>query len=49
MSEIKFEAPMERNLFFSKQLDQETIGKLTESIIKINEHDEKLKKNLCNL
>jgi archaellum component FlaC len=44
MSEIKFEAPKERNLFFNKQVDQETIGELTKSIVEINEHDEKLKK-----
>ena len=44
MSEIKFETPKDRNLFFNKQVDQETIGKLTEDIVKINEHDEMLKK-----
>lgn len=36
--------PKERKLFFSSQVTQESIKKLSESIIKINEHDEYLKK-----
>jgi len=38
------EAPMERNLFFTEQVDQASISKLTQAIISINEHDEYLKK-----
>jgi ATP-dependent Clp protease protease subunit len=38
------EKPLSRNLFFSKQVDQETINSLTRSIIEIREHDEYLKK-----
>ncbi len=38
------EAPMERNLFFTEQVDQSSISKLTQSIISINEHDLYLKK-----
>lgn len=34
--------PMHRKLFFSKQVDQDSILKLTQSIIEINEHDEYL-------
>jgi len=39
-----FETPMDRNLFFTTQVDQSTISKLTEDIIAINESDEYLKK-----
>lgn len=35
---------MKRNLFFTEQVDQESISKLTQSIIEISEHDENLKK-----
>jgi len=38
------EAPKERTLYFTKQVDQESISVLTKSIIEINEHDEYLKK-----
>jgi len=37
------DAPMERNLFFTEQVDQASISKLTQSIIKINDHDTSLK------
>jgi ATP-dependent Clp protease protease subunit len=39
------DAPMKRNLFFTEQVDQESISKLTQEIIKISEHDEELKKS----
>jgi len=35
---------MDRNLFFTSQVDQDSISKLTQDIIKIWEHDEQLKK-----
>jgi ATP-dependent Clp protease protease subunit len=42
----KFEFPKtkERNLYFNAQVDQESIGKLTQEIIEINELDEYLTK-----
>ena len=42
----KFELPKvkERNLFFSSQVDQETIGKITQEIIEINDQDDYLTK-----
>jgi ATP-dependent Clp protease protease subunit len=36
--------PMSRNLFFTKQVDQSSIGELTQKIIEINNDDEHLKK-----
>jgi len=39
------DAPMKRNLFFTKQVDQESISTLTQEIIKISEHDEELKRH----
>lgn len=36
--------PLKRNLYFSEQVDQESIRKLTESIVEINEDDDHLKK-----
>jgi ATP-dependent Clp protease protease subunit len=36
--------PKERNLFFSKQVDQESIVELTKKIIEINEDDELIRK-----
>lgn len=36
--------PKERNLFFTKQVDQSSIGDLTQKIIEINNDDEHLKK-----
>lgn len=36
----KLDVPMERNLFFTADVDQESIAELTRSIIEINEHDE---------
>jgi len=38
------ETPKERTLYFTKQVDQESISTLTKSIIEINEHDEYLVK-----
>jgi ATP-dependent Clp protease protease subunit len=36
--------PKERNLYFTKQVDQASIGELTKSIIEINDDDDHLKK-----
>jgi len=36
--------PKKRDLFFNKQVDQNTIGDLTQKIIEINQDDEHLKK-----
>lgn len=36
--------PKERNLYFQKQVDQASIGELTQKIIEINDDDKKLKK-----
>ena len=36
--------PMERNLFFDKQVTQSTINNLSKDIIEISEHDEYIKK-----
>ena len=38
------EAPKDRVLFFTKQVDQSSISDLTKSIIEINEHDRYLEK-----
>lgn len=38
------DAPKERTLYFTKQVDQDSISELTKSIIEINENDEYLKK-----
>ena len=42
MTDIKL--PKGRNLFFTKQVDQTSIGELTQKIIEINKDDEHLKK-----
>ena len=46
-----FPKPKERNLFFSKQVTQDSIGEITKSLIEIAEDDTKLKKvySLSNL
>ena len=36
--------PKKRDLFFTKQVDQSSIGELTQRIIEINQDDEHLKK-----
>ena len=36
--------PKKRDLFFTKQVDQSSIGELTQKIIEINQDDEHLKK-----
>lgn len=41
---INFDTPKERNLFFTKQVTQDSIAELTKNIIEINEHDILLKK-----
>jgi ATP-dependent Clp protease protease subunit len=41
---VQLEPPKPRNLFFTKQVDQDSIAELTKSIINIWEHDEYLKK-----
>lgn len=41
---IPIPIPKHRNLHFSKQVDQETIGELTKAIIDINEDDQMLTK-----
>lgn len=38
------EAPLERKLYFTKQVDQHSISDLTQKIIEINKHDEYLAK-----
>ena len=43
-SNVRLETPQPRNLYFSSQVDQDSIGELTESIIEINGHDRKLEK-----
>lgn len=43
-NEHKLDKPLERNLFFGKQVTQETIQKLTEEIVEINENDAYLRK-----
>ena len=45
MSEVKsLPLPPQRNLYFSKQVDQESMENLTKAIIKINESDRHLEK-----
>lgn len=39
-----FEKPKERNLFLSQGVDQESVNKLTKSIIEINDDDERIAK-----
>lgn len=39
---ITLPMPMDRKLFFSEQVNQETIGKISSEIININEHDAQL-------
>ena len=36
--------PKKRDLFFTKQVDQSSIGELTQRVIEINQDDEHLKK-----
>lgn len=38
------ESPKDRTLYFTKQVNQDSIAEITKSIIEINEHDEYLKK-----
>jgi ATP-dependent Clp protease protease subunit len=44
MIKHSLEAPKARNLFFTEQVDQASISKLTQAIIMIQEHDENLQK-----
>jgi ATP-dependent Clp protease protease subunit len=44
MNKQSLEAPKKRNLFFTEQVDQASISKLTQAIIEIQEHDEALQK-----
>jgi len=44
MSDKHLPLPMERDLFFAKQVEQPTIEELSKKIIEINNDDEKLKK-----
>jgi len=44
MSDKHLPLPMERDLFFAKQVEQPTIEELSKKIIEINDNDEKLKK-----
>ena len=43
MAEV-LKLPKNRDLFFTKQVDQSSIGELTQKIIEINQDDEHLKK-----
>ena len=36
--------PKKRDLFFNKQVDQVSIGELTQKVIELNQYDEHLKK-----
>jgi ATP-dependent Clp protease protease subunit len=40
---IEIDPPMTRNLFFSKDIDSESVEEVIKKIIEINEYDEKLK------
>ena len=42
--EIQIPKPLDRNLYLANQVDQESINKLTKSIIQINESDFEIKK-----
>jgi ATP-dependent Clp protease, protease subunit len=44
MADLNLPLPKERNLYFTKQVNQESIADLTKSIIEINEDDSHLKK-----
>ena len=44
MAAVHLDLPKDRNLYFTKQVDQTTIGDLTQKIIEINEDDIKLGK-----
>ena len=44
VEKLDLRQPKERKLFFSKQVDQDSIEKLTKSIIEINDSDKFLKK-----
>jgi ATP-dependent Clp protease protease subunit len=41
--QVGIESPKYRNLFFNKDIDEESIGEIVKQIVEINEHDEKLK------
>jgi ATP-dependent Clp protease, protease subunit len=41
---LNLDLPKDRNLFFTKQVDQASISELTQKIIDINEDDKRLKK-----
>ena len=41
---IVLDAPRERNIFFTRQVDQASIADITQKIIEINEDDARLKK-----
>ena len=43
MAEV-LKLPKNRDLFFTKQVDQSSIGELTQKIIEINQDDDHLKK-----
>jgi ATP-dependent Clp protease, protease subunit len=45
MDNIILRTPKDRNLFFTKQVDQDSISELSKSIIEINSDDENLSKN----
>jgi len=44
MASVTLELPKDRNLYFTQQVDQNTIGDLTKKIIEINEDDMRLTK-----
>lgn len=43
LEQIALEAPKYRSIFFSKDVDSESVGEAIRQIVEINEHDEKLK------
>ena len=44
MATANIELPKDRNIFFTKQVDQASIAEVTQKIIEINEDDKRLKK-----
>jgi ATP-dependent Clp protease protease subunit len=44
MASVTLDLPKDRNLYFTKQVDQNSIGDLTQKIIEINEDDMRLTK-----
>jgi ATP-dependent Clp protease protease subunit len=44
MPAVNLELPKDRNIFFTKQVDQASIADVTQRIIEINEDDKRLKK-----